>query len=199
MATLALPDDPAALTRILEAMAAEFEDYLHDGGLYRQLVVQVPGHTYHPTMTAGLVLDARRRLAHGAAALSGADALAVREAERRIDDTVAQTLEAYGAKLRQEAAAVAGSWRWYLDGCEHGDEDCADTYRQEVWLRTRLADLAEEAERHQLSLGEQAGVVAELDQRLRAMFTPGTYIGPAEERSERDEATYWWLYGRPRG
>jgi hypothetical protein len=78
VATLALPDDPSALARILEAMAAEFDDYLQDSGLYRQLVVQLPGHTYHPTMTTGLVLDARRRLARTGAGLSGADAQAAR-------------------------------------------------------------------------------------------------------------------------
>jgi hypothetical protein len=199
VATLALPDDPAALVRILEVMAAELPDYLQDSGLYRQLVVQVPGHTYHPTMTAGLVLDARRRLSRRPAGMSGADAQSVSDAERSIDDTVALNHDAYGAKLRQEAAAIAGSWRWYLDGCEHGDEDCADTYRQEVWLRTRLADLADEAARHELAMAEAAGAVAELDRRLRTMFVPGSYLGPADERAERDEATYWWLYGRPRG
>jgi hypothetical protein len=111
---------------------------------------------------------------------------------------IALNHDAYAAKLRQEASAIAGSWRWYLDGCEHGDEDCADTYRQEVWLRTRLADLADEAERQGRSLGEEASEVADLDERLRAMFVPGAYVGPADEHSERDEATYWWLYGLPR-
>jgi hypothetical protein len=105
---------------------------------------------------------------------------------------------AYGAKLRQEVAALTGSWKWYIDGCEHGDDDCADTYTQEVWLRTRLHDLLAEAAQIGQDMAPEAAELDALDRRLRAVFSPGQYVGPAEEKAERDAATHWWLYGSAR-
>jgi hypothetical protein len=193
---LAPSDDHEAMTLILEAMAAEMDEYLSTDGLYRQLVVQAPGHTYHPNMTAGLVLDARRQA--GRQRLPAAHAERVRAAESRIDGEIERRKQEYARKLVQELGSVAGSWGWYLDGCEHGDEDCSDTYADEVWLRTRAEDLLDEARRVGEPATEARRQLADLDVRLRGLFEPGAYIGRAEERAERADDRYWWLYGSAR-
>jgi len=195
--SLALPDEPAALAAILTAMADDLQAYLEQDGLYRQLVVQTPGHTYKPVMTLGLMMDARKALEAHKAALSPPERDAVAAAAARIDDIRRTHAAAFGARLLREIASLLDSWSWYLDGCQHGDEECADSYRGENWIRTRLADLMAEAAAERVDVAARAARLAELDVRLRALLVPGAYTGPTGEEAEHPADVHWWLYGRP--
>lgn len=197
--SIALPDEPSALVAILAAMADDLEGYLEQDGLYRHLVVQTPGHTHKPVMTLGLMLDARRAVDAHTVALSLAERDTAAAAEARIDDLRATHRSAFGAKLQREISSSLDSWSWYLDGCEHGDEDCKESYGGENWIRTRLANLMAAAALDGVDLASPAARLTELDTRLRSMFAHGPYSGPSGEEARYPADAFWWLYGRPSG
>jgi hypothetical protein len=193
-----LPDDPAALAAVFSAMADELESYLDQDGLYRNLVVQTPGHTYKPVMTLGLMWDARAALRAREAVLPETDRDAVAAASAKIDAVIAGRRAAYDARLMREVGSLLDSWSWYLDGCEHSDDDCVGNYPAESWIRTRLEMLLARARGDGLNVATQATRLGELDERLRSLFAPGAFVGSAEESSARPADRFWWLYGRPR-
>jgi hypothetical protein len=194
---MAFAQDTEANLAILEAMAAEYKDYLLADELFRQVVVQTPERTYMPKMTIGLMLEQIH-------AIEGEYAQMVPEGRIRFEEAVAlfeaardEYPDAYGDKLRLEMKSHLDSWGWYLDGCDHGEEDCPDDYPSEVWLRTRLEELLQAARSGGIRVDEAVERLHKLDRTLDDMFQRGAYIGPAGYSAEFPQDRYWWLYGRP--
>ena len=182
---------------IAEAMVSELDDYLDGDKLFRQLVVQAPGGTHKPNMTLGLLLDYMAALERDAASMWPADRIRFEEAAEKLSRIRHLRRDRYADRVRRELISLLGSWEWFIDGCEKGDGDCADDYPAEVWIRTRIADLLNEARGIELNTSEEEERRADLDRRLDEMFSPGAYIGPTGLEADRPSDTYWWLYGRP--
>jgi hypothetical protein len=192
-----IPEDPAARLAQYEAFAAELDEFLHGDGLSRLVVIQLAGRTLKPNMTLGLLHDTRDALDSDLENLTRPERERLAEADALVERVRDRDVDAYRAKLRQELKSSLDSWSWYLTGCEEEDEDCSETYPSEVWIRTRLADLLVEARGVGLDTLDEEDRLSELDNRLRARFLGGAFVGPPGQESARPAGEYWWLYGGP--
>ena len=190
-------EDPQANLLILETMVAELEDYLHSDELFRQLVVQAPDKTYMPRMTIGLMLEHVDHLEKILSELGPDERIRLEEAMDRLHEIRDAELEAYATMLRREMKSHLDSWSWYLDGCADGDEDCPDNYPSEVWLRTRLEEVVQEARNREIPVVDELARLQELDRSLDDMFQRGDYVGPKDRSSDYAQDRFWWLYGMP--
>jgi hypothetical protein len=190
-------NDPEHNLRILEAMVDELEDYLQSDELFRQLVVQTPERTLMPKLTVGLMREHVDALEHDFVDLLPAMRNRITSAIRGFEKVRDANLDLYADKLRQEMKGHLDSWSWFLKSCADGDDECVDNYSREVWIRTRLEELALEARSLGIAAPEAMDRLQELDQRLDDMFVKGEYVGPAETANQYAADRFWWLYGRP--
>jgi hypothetical protein len=190
-------NDPEHNLRILEAMVEEFEDYLASDELFRQLVVQTPERTLMPKMTVGLMREHVDALEREFVHMLPTTRNRITAAIRRFESVRDANLAAYAEKLRRELKGHLDSWSWYLKGCLEGDDECADNYPRETWIRTRLDELFLEASSLGVDVADATQRLHELDQQLDNIFERGAYVGPADTEAEYPADRYWWLYGRP--
>jgi hypothetical protein len=189
--------DPADKMTALEAMVDNLEAYLESDQLYRQVVVQGARGTLKPNMTIGLMLDYYKSLEREVPNMLPRERTELQEAISKFERVRDTSLEAYTAKLRHEIKASLDSWRHFMDGCTHGDDECFETYPTEVWLRTRLNDLMDEARGLGMDVTDEVAALLELDTELDRMFQRGEFVGAEGAESEYPADRYWWLYGQP--
>jgi hypothetical protein len=191
--------DPELALEIAEAMVAEFEDYLFDDDLYRQLMVKTSAGNRTLKMSAGSLLDTLHELAHA----TETGHLTPEQADRFtvLSDAVEQLSHRYASMYRQKLArelkSQIDSWRWFLQDCLDNRLRCQDEYPFDVRIRSRIALLMD-------ALGDDAPAdqvsrLQKLDRELQEVLVPGEFIldGSLRERYPKDR--YWWLYGRPGG
>jgi hypothetical protein len=188
--------DFASLLAITQAMADELTTYLQQGDrLYQPMHVQTPGGTEDPVLTVGALLENLGTLRSAAGRLTQEQ----RDALFAIENKVAHDRRAlpaqWRAMLERELKALLDSWKWYLDDAE-ADQRSRDRYKSEVHNRTRI-DLVMRTLAEDEPVTEQQTRLAGLDARLRAMWKPGPYIGPAVREADYPPDRAWWLYGRP--
>ncbi|MFQ5594642.1 MAG: hypothetical protein ACE5HA_10890 [Anaerolineae bacterium] len=183
---------------LVEAMAAELEEYLFEDDLYRQLMVKTPAGNRPQKMSAGLLLEMLRDLAF--ATEGGHLTTAQADRLRELTDFVAQTSRQYPSlyrqKLARELKSQIDSWRWFLQDCRDDPLHCQNDYRFEVHIRNRIAllivELADDAPT------EQSARIKQLDHDLQNIWAPGEFIFHSSLRDYYPPDRYWWLYGSPK-
>ena len=123
--------------------------------------------------------------------------LHLRSVLERMASIVAADSVAHDRKLRRELKSTMDSWEWFVNGCSRGGRECADDYAAEVRSRLRAERLLGVADERRLDVVAERDRLATIDGRLRRLFHPGVYRGPAGERDRWSGDECWWLYGAP--
>lgn len=183
---------------LAEAMVAEFEEYLFDNDLYRQLMVRTAaGNRLQQMMSAGSLLEALRCLTFAAEAghLTTAQADRVRELVDSSEQTARRYPSLYRQKLARELKSQIDSWRWFLQDCRDDPVRCQDDYRFEVRIRTRIALLCDELSDY--APPDQIARLQQLDRDLQDILIPSEFILDSSLQDLYLQNRYWWLYGSP--
>lgn len=177
---------------VLEAMAAEMDEYLRSDVLFWPL-----RGSDLPRLTLGGYLMRQHRL------LALRDLLSLEEQER-LHHAASQYLEALEEKvvrLEQKAHAELEArlrqWREYLRDVKNGAG--AAYYPSAVDTRAMIRGVVNQLRVNPYHLEEKVpGQIALLDRELSRYWEPGDFVWPTEWRPAYPRDEYWWLYGRPR-
>lgn len=180
------------------AMASELPDYLLGDRLFRQVVVKTPEGTQQPKMTLGNLLSRYRLLRHFAGDLDASQQQALAAVGAAIEENRRVYRPQWIGYIQKELKSYLDSWRWYVDECMRRG-GCASTYAGEVWIRTRLSLLLEEAETLAVPTLTEQGYLRRLDSQLRSLWHDGAFLLEGAQRSLYPADRYWWLYGVPAG
>ncbi len=183
---------------VARVMAAELPDYLLGDRLFRQIVAKTPSGTQQPKMTLGSLLGRYQLLQHFAGDMDATQ----HQQLSAIDAAIAENRRIYRAQwidyIQKELKSYLASWRWYIDECIRRG-GCASTYSGEVWIRTRLALLVEEAAALNVPVLAEQGQLRRLDSQLRSVWQEGPFLLADTPRDLYPQDRYWWLYGLPTG
>ena len=177
---------------VLEAMAAEMDEYLRSDVLFWPLK---DGDL--PRLTLGGYLMRQYRL------LELRDLLEM-DAQERLHNAVHafhQALDEKIVRLEQKAHEELGArvrqWQEYLREIKNGVG--IDYYASAVDTRAMLSALIAQLRVNPYELDEvYPQKVALLDRELSRYWDPGEFVWPSEWRPAYPEDKYWWLYGHPR-
>lgn len=183
---------------VAQAMALELSDYLLGDRLFRQVVVKTPAGTQQPKMTLGGLLSRYQRLQYHANDLDAGQQQQLSVVGAAIDEHRRVYRTQWVNFLQKELKSYLDSWRWYVDECIRRD-GCASTYPGEVWIRTRLALLLDEAAALSLATLTEQGHLRRLDSQLRSVWQEGSFLLDDTERGLYPADRYWWLHGLPVG
>lgn len=183
---------------VAKAMAAELPDYLLGDRLFRQIVVKTPTGTQQPKMTLGNLLGRDRLLRHFAADLDASQEQELAVVSATIEDNRRIYRAQWVGYIQKELKSYLDSWRWYIDECMRRG-GCASTYSGEVWIRTRLALLLEEADTLTVPTLTEQGYLRRFDSQLHSLWQEGSFLLEDAQRSLYPKDRYWWLYGLPVG
>lgn len=180
------------------AMASELPDYLLGDRLFRQIVIRTPAGTQQPKMTLGSLLGRYQLLRHFAGDLDAGQQQQLSAVGAAIADNRRIYHAQWLAYIQKELKSYLDSWRWYVDECVRRG-GCASTYAGEVWIRTRLALLLEEAAALNIPILTEQGHLRRLDSQLRSVWQEGPFLLEPAQRDLYPAEHYWWLYGLPAG
>ncbi len=181
---------------IAEAMVEEFEDYLLEDSLYRQLRIATSAGDRMPNMSAGSLLETLQDLQFAAESgrLTSTQADHVDELVDRFERLKTRHTVRYHEKLAWELKSQIDSWRWFLQDCQDKLSWCRDEYPFEVRLRNRIALLIDEL--GDAAPADQLARLQALDQDLREVFATDGFLLDDYLRDRYPENRYWWLYGQ---
>jgi len=178
----------------MQAGLDQLEAYLLANELYWPIGVNPPkGQPPYPQLTPGGLLLARQRLRASAETLAQQADLA--RIEQRLETLQAQWRTAWGKKAYQDLHTRLKLWRDFLEEYREKPSAHFDRYSYEVTRRAQLHLLTPEA--FDLPPAE-AQTLAGLDNLLRAVFIPGSFIWEERLAGSFPPAIFWYLYGRLR-
>jgi hypothetical protein len=177
---------------VLEAMAAEMDEYLRSDVLFWPL-----RGSDLPRLTLGGYLMRQHRL------LELRDLLSMPEQER-LHATISRYLDALEEKVvrfenraHEELEARLRQWREYLRDVKNGSG--VAYYPTAVETRAMIRALISQLRVNPYQLNDDIPPqVALLDRELSRFWEPGQFVWPFDWRPAYPQAEYWWLYGRPR-
>jgi len=181
---------------VIQAMAAEMEDYIKSDQLYWKLSPAAPISSAPPMLTIGGYLLRAHRLRGQAPALSEKQRTKLETVERQFQDTGREWAAHAEKRAHKELGARLNSWAWFTEDCQARKQDCIRYYPTEAELRT-LIDLL-------LEFADQLGDVSPYRQRLQTLdgqfrpcLKPGDFVWRSALEAVYPKERFWWLYGRP--
>ena len=178
---------------VLEAMAAEMDEYLRSDVLFWPL----SGSGDLPRLTLGGYLMRQHRL------LELRDLLDMEEQERlhaaiaQYHDALEEKVVRLEKKAHEELEARRRQWREYLRDAERGAG--ISYYPSAVETRDMIEALIAQMRVSPYQLQpEIPQKLALLDRQLRRHWQPGDFIWPPEWQPAYPSEEYWWLFGHPK-
>lgn len=188
-------DGTEKLTRdlvILEAMAAEMDDYLRSDVLFWPLA---EGDL--PRLTLGSYLMREHRLLELEDLLDMGAQEQLHEAIHEFHEALEDKIVRSEQKAHEELGARVRQWQEYLREIRRGVG--AAYYASAVDTRAMLAALIAQLRVNPYELDEEyPNKVALLDRELSRHWEPGEFVWPVEWKPAYPKEEYWWLYGHPR-
>lgn len=180
--------------RILEAMAAEMDDYLRDGNLFWPL-----GDTSLPRLTLGGFLMRQHRLLALRDKLDEADQERLDTVEAQFKAALVEKVVAFERRAHEEIRARLRQWNEYLKELRDPSLGAGNYYASAVETRAMLAALMDKLQSPPYKLDRRAlSELASFDRVLANYWASGEFIWPQEWAEAYPRQRYWWLYGRPR-
>lgn len=179
---------------VLEAMAAEMDEYLRSDVLFWPMV---KGSL--PRLTLGGYLLREHRLLALRDQLSPADQARLDAAVQRYNAALVEKIVRFESRAHEELHARLRQWGEYLKDVQHDSSSARDYYGSAVETRAMIAALLAKLAMPPYKL--EANSTRELDfydRTLRNHWQPGDFVWHEAWRPAYPEADYWWLYGRPR-
>ncbi len=181
-----------------EAMAAELNDYLYRGELFRQMLVHTADGDLMPKMTLGGLLERLQDLRVHWHDLTPDQQSRLEAVEDALKAAWRRHREPFTNMIRREFKSYLHSWKWYLENLQESPQKEAYNYAAEVHNRRRLTILEQSAAEWGIDLGPDQQQLAKLDGNLRHRWQQHDYIGRQGEEQFHDPEKEWYLFGRPR-
>ncbi len=185
--------DPTADLAACQAMAGEFEAYLHSDVLYWQMDATRPGGSQLPKLTVGGFLERARRLQ--AAPLTSAQRAVLDKAVRQFDLARQAHHARYMTRALHDLRGRLDAWAWFLDDYAKRPNDEAPYYPAQAHMRLAIALLLDELAGSP-GVAELERRLAVLDRRLRADWIEGPFVWHPALAHAFPSDLFWWLYGR---
>lgn len=177
---------------IMEAMAAEMDDYLRSDVLFWPL-----GEGDLPRLTLGGYLMRQHRLLALRDLLDLDEQERLHEAIQEFQAALEEKIVRFEQKAHEELAARLRQWQAYLREIKTGVG--VSYYASAVETRAMLAALIAQLRVNPYELdAEIPQKVALLDRELTRYWDSGNFVWPVEWKPAYPQDEYWWLYGHPR-
>lgn len=177
---------------ILEAMAAEMDDYLRSDVQFWPLQ-----NGDLPRLTLGGYLMRQHRLSALVNLLADADKARLTAAMETFREALVEKIVRFETKAQDELDLRLRKWERFLR--ELGGEASSPAYyATSVETRAMIAALITQLQiaPYQLPARTQERI-AVMDRQLRGRFRSGEFVWPEAWKPAYTKDRYWWLYGLP--
>ena len=179
---------------VLEAMAAEMDEYLRNDSLFWPL-----GDSSLPRLTLAGFLLRQHRLVALREQLDQAERDRLDAAEKQFDTALVEKVVAFETRAHEDLRARLRQWNEYLKELRQASLAAGDYYASAVETRVMLAALLNKLEKPPYELDTQVlDELAAYDRVLANYWESGDFIWPETWTVAYPRQQYWWLYGRPR-
>jgi len=180
--------------KILEAMAAEMDEYLRSQVLFWPM-----SQSNLPRLTIGGYLMRQHRLQQLSTMLSDSELTRRDKAVEIFNQSLVEKVVRFEDRAHQDAHARLRQWGEYLKELNDRNLAAADFYQAHVQTRAMIAALITKLEMPPYELDERVPSQLETyDRVLRNFWHRGDFVWPEEWQAAYPQTGYWWLYGRPR-
>jgi hypothetical protein len=190
-----LAEEPAADLAVLEAFAAELEEYIIKDELYRTVRVHLPSGDQMIQMSGGDLLTRIFRLAAERERLTPEQQTRFDAARGAAEKTIYSLRTRFHQRLLREIKARLDSLNWFLDECASEPARCRGEYPFEIRNRQRIDAIVTE-------LGSDLpqdvkNQISRLDERIRLIVRPGNFAWDARLEGVFPRTRFWYLYVSP--
>lgn len=190
-----LAEEPAADLAVLEAFAAELEEYIIKDELYRTVRVHLPSGDQMIQMSGGDLLTRIFRLQAEADRLTPEQQARFDAARSSAEKTIYSLRTRFHQRLLREIKARLDSLNWFLDECAAEPARCRGEYPFEIRNRQRIdAILQEVGSDLPPDLKSQ---INRVDERIRMIVRPGNFAWDARLEGAFPRTRFWYLYVSP--
>jgi hypothetical protein len=190
-----LAEEPAVDLAVLEAFAAELEEYIVKDELYRTVRVHMPGGDQMIQMSGGDLLTRIFRLSAERDRLAPEQQARFDAARSSVEKTIYSLRTRFHQRLQREIKARLDSLNWFLDECAGEPSRCRGEYPFEIRNRQRIdAIMAELGSDLPQDLKNQ---ISRVDERIRMMVRPGSFAWDARLEPIFPRTRFWYLYVNP--
>lgn len=190
-----LAEEPAADLAVLEAFAAELEEYIVKDELYRTVRVHLPTGDQMIQMSGGDLLTRIFRLQAERDRLTPEQQARLDAARSAAEQTIYSLRTRFHQRLLREVKARLDSLNWFLDECASEPARCRGEYPFEIRNRQRIDAVVQE-------LGgdltpELKSQIGRTDERLRMIVRPGNFAWDSRLEGVFPRTRFWYLYVNP--
>ena len=190
-----LAEEPAVDLAVLEAFAAELEEYIVKDELYRAVRVHLPAGDQMIQMSGGDLLTRIFRLSAERDRLTP-EQQARFDAARGVAEKIIYSLRTrFHQRLQREVKARLDSLNWFLDECSSDPARCRGEYPFEIRNRQRIDAIVSE-------LGtdlppELKNQISRIDERIRMIVRPANFAWDTQLEPVFPRTRFWYLYVSP--
>jgi hypothetical protein len=180
--------------QILEAMAAEMDEYLRSQTLFWPMI-----KSNLPRLTIGGYLMRQHRLESLQDLLDDTEQERLNGAKDNFNTALVEKIVRFEGRAHDELRARLRQWGEYLKELHDKSLGMGDYYKSHVQTRAMIAALVQKLRERPYELDERVQEQLEIyDKVLRNYWMPGEFTWPVEWKPAYPESEYWWLYGQPR-
>jgi hypothetical protein len=180
---------------VLEAFAAELEEYIIKDELYRTVRVHLPTGDQMIQMSGGDLLTRIFRLNAERDALTPAQQARFDAVRSAVEKTIYSLRTRFHQRLQREVKARLDSLNWFLDECSSDPARCRGEYPFEIRNRQRIdAVLGELGTDLSPELKSQLN---RIDERIRMIVRPATFAWDPRLEAAFPRTRFWYLYVSP--
>lgn len=190
-----LAEEPAVDLAVLEAFAAELEEYIVKDELYRTVRVHLPAGDQMIQMSGGDLLTRIFRLSAERGRLTPEQQARFDAARSAAEKTIYSLRTRFHQRLQREVKARLDSLNWFLDECSSDPAHCRGEYPFEIRNRQRIDAIASE-------LGtdlppELKNQISRIDERIRMIVRPANFAWDTQLEPVFPRTRFWYLYVSP--
>ena len=190
-----LAEEPAADLAVLEAFAAELEEYIVKDELYRTVRVHLPSGDQMIQMSGGDLLTRIFRLAAERDRLTPEQQARFDAARSAAEKTIYSLRTRFHQRLLREIKTRLDSLNWFMDECASEPARCRGEYPFEIRNRQRIDAIVAELGSDLPS--EVKNQISRMDERIRMMVKPGNFAWDARLEPVFPRTRFWYLYVSP--
>lgn len=181
--------------KILEAMAAEMEDYL----LRSEVTQWTLAGLDTPKLTIGGYLMRQHRLQALRDRLTSSEQSRLDAAVERFEQALVEKVVRFEHRVHQELHTRLGEWGGCLRNLSHQMEVDPSYYASVVDTRVVITAMIDKLKNPPYRLDKQIiNEVTVLDRNLRSRWQPGEFVWLSLWQPAYPPEKYWWLYGTPK-
>jgi hypothetical protein len=190
-----LAEEPAVDLAVLEAFAAEVEEYIIKDELYRTVRVHLPTGDQMIQMSGGDLLTRIFRLSAERDRMTPEQQERFDAARSAAEKSIYSLRTRFHQRLQREVKARLDSLDWFLDECASEPARCRGEYPFEIRNRQRIDAILTE-------LGtalspELKNRINRVDDRIRMMVKPGSFAWDSRLEPVFPRTRFWYLYVTP--